>query len=247
MERLLLLLSIRDRMKPKGCEDYRLKMAFDLLSKCNGRRVLDEGCGDGSLEQHFVDRDVIGLDISGLTLKNAKESAPHAEFIQADIRNPPLKDECVDIVAMIAVLGGVPRGEEVIAFREAKRLLRRKGYLILLVSQKRQLYSLLVPDRLFSGWRWRHFDPQLLQRQLQEVGFDIHNILFTAGILSLTINYANFFWDSFWYLLAHKIIRRLHELPLPSFINKLLGLEFHPFKGKSRFLARYIYIVAQKG
>jgi ubiquinone/menaquinone biosynthesis C-methylase UbiE len=236
-------------MKFEEHRDYnRLKVAFDLLSNCDGTRILNIGCGeDALLEQQFADCEVIGLDISPTALHNARKKAPRSEFILADIRSLPIKNGYIDNVAMIAVLGGVPQGEEVAAFREANRVLRKGGYLVLLVSQKCQTYSLLAPDRLFGDWKWRHFDHQLLQRELEVNGFHISRVIFTGGMLSLIESIVTFFWNMFWQLFTRIIIRRQYTPPLPyRWINRLIGWEYRPFKGGMKKLARFIYIVVQK-
>lgn len=232
-------------MKFEEHRDYnRLKVAFDLLSNYDGTRILNIGCGgDAFLEQRFADCEVIGLDISPSALHNAKKKAPRSEFILADIRSLPIKNGYIDNVAMMAVLGSVPQGEEVFTFKEARRVLRGGGYLIILVSQKCQPYSLLVPDRLLGGWKWRHFNAQLLQRQLREAGFNISNVIFAGGLLSLSVNLI----ESFWHLLTRIIIRGSSTTSLPyRWINKLLSWEFRPFKVRMKGVARYIYIKAQK-
>ena len=160
---------------------------------------------------------------------------------------PPIKNGCIDSVAMIAVLGGVPHGEEVATFREARRVLRDGGHLTILVSQKCQPYSLLAPDRLFGGWKWRHFNYQLLQRQLEVNDFYISRVIITGGMLSLIESMFTFFWNMFWQLFTRMIIRRPYIPPLPyQLINRLIGWEYRPFKGGMKKLARFIYIVVQK-
>lgn len=236
-------------MKFEEHRDYnRLKVAFDLLKDCNGMRILNIGCGRNAfLEQQFADCEVIGLDIFQSALHNAKKNASGSEFILADIRNLPIKNGCIDKVAMLAVLGGVPQGEEAITLKEARRVLRDGGHLIILVSQKCQPYSLLAPDRLFGGWKWRHFNYQLLQRQLEENDFHISSVIFTGGMLSLIESMVTYFWNMFWQLFTHLIIRRLYSPSLPhQWINKLIKLDYRPFKGRMKKLARFIYIVAQK-
>jgi len=225
----------------------QLKVAFDLLNECNGNRILDVGCGNALLEQYFSNHEVIGLDISLPALYDAKKNVPRSKYIQADIGRLPIKDGCINNVSMIAVLGGVPQGEEVVAFREARRVLKDGGHLIILVSQKRQPYSLLAPDRLFGGWKWRHFNVKLLQRQLTENGFNITKIIFVGGILSLSLSVLNTFWTIFWGFFARRTMATPFIPSLPyRFLNKIESLEFHPLKGKLQSLARFFYIVARK-
>lgn len=236
-------------MKFEEHRDYnRLKVAFDLLNDCDGTRILDIGCGkDALLEQQLADCDVIGLDISQTALLKAKKNAPHSAFILADTRHLPIKDASIDKVAMLAVLGGVPRGEEAVTFAEVRRVLKDGGYLLLHVSQKWLPYSLLAPDRVFGGWKWRHFNFELLERQLNESGFNINKAIFAGGILSLTISTINFFWVNFWHFFSHRIIHRPFLPPLPyRWLNRLSAWEYHPFKGIMKGTARYIYLVAQK-
>ena len=225
----------------------QLRVAFNLLNECNGNIILDIGCGDGLLEQYFTDRKIIGLDISLAALYKAKKKAPWSNYIQANLRSLPIKDGCIDTVAMIAVLGGVSQCEEAIAFSEAKRVLKDGGYLVILVSQKCLPYSLLAPDRLFGGWRWRHFDVQFLQRMLMENGFNITKTIFAGGILSLSMSLLNSFWGIFWRFFSRRIMGKVFVPPLPyRFLNKIEGLEFYPFRGKLQAFARFFYLVAQK-
>jgi len=236
-------------MKFEGHRDYnRLKVAFDLLRNCDGKRILDIGCGkDALLEQQFGDLEVIGSDISTSALNNAKKKTPGSEFILADIRSLPIKDGSIDNVAMIAVLGGLPDGEEIAAFMEAKRVLRNEGYLIILVSQKCQPYSLLAPDRLFVSRKWRHFNIQLLQSQLEENGFHINKIIFAGGMMSLIESMATYFLNIFWQLIYRATNRWEYSPSVPRYwINKIMSLDYRPNNGKRKYLSRFIYIVAQK-
>jgi len=235
-------------MKFKSYYRYnQLKVAFDLLNRCNGTKILDIGCGNGILEQHFSEHEVIGIDISLSALNNAKKNAPHAKYILADMRSLPIKDECIDKVALIAVLGGVPQDEEVVAFNEAKRVLKYGGHLVILVSQKRQPYSLLVPDRLLGGWKWRHFNAQFLQKQLTENGFGISKTIFVGAILSLSLSLFTYLWEILWGVVSRKIMGRRFIPLLPyRLLNKIEGIEFRPFRGKLRFFARFFYVVAKK-
>jgi SAM-dependent methyltransferase len=225
----------------------QLKIAFDLLKESDGKRILDLGCGNGILEQYFVDHQVIGVDISEAAINKAKQNAPWANYILADIRNLPLEDKCVDKVAMLGVLGGLPMGDEVIVFKEAKRVLTEGGRLIILVSQKRQPYSLLTPGRLYHGSKWRHFNIQILQKQLIENGFTINKVIFVGGFLSLGFSLLNFYWNAAWRFLTKRVIGRIFVPSLPHrFLNKIESLEFRPFMSKLQSFARYSFVVARK-
>ncbi len=235
----------------EGHRDYnRLKLAFDLLNKCSGQNVLDIGCGrDAFLERWFRDRKVIGLDILMSNIQRARVCAPHARFVLGDIRSLPIRDDSMDSVVMLAVLGCVPNGEESAVFREASRVLKNRGYLVLMVSHECQPYSALAPYRIFGDKGWRNYDSQLLQKQLQNEGFCIEKIVFAGGMLSLLETILRFFESSLGQLfscVSHKTVSVL----LPRrWINRITGWEYHLCKGEGRRRLRsdrFIYMVARK-
>lgn len=226
-------------------DHHRLKKALDLLSSCKGN-ILDAGCGSGLIERQLMNRNIIGLDISVQALHNAKKQTPYVNYIAADIKKMPLKEECIDNVAMIAVLGALPRNGEIIAFGEAMRIMKNGGNLILLISQKHPFYSTLAPDRLFTRWRWRHFGPPALRNKLHGNGFRVNDMIFIAGPISLIVDLIMSFWGTFTKGLNRLGLRRPNPpMIIYSWLMDLLALEFHHF-GRLRLLARYMYIIAQK-
>lgn len=224
----------------------QLRVAYDLVSGCKGFRVLDLGCGRGLLEEYFSDLDCTGLDIDFESLKEAQKRVPSAKFALADFLNLPARDEYADIVTIIAALGGIPSGQEGRVFEEASRALKPAGHLVILVSQACQPYSLLVPDRLFGGWTWRHFKANDLRDCLKMSGFHICKIAFLGGIISLGIDLLNHFWNKFRRLVNTKLPARLHLPGLPvRVVSQIEKVEFLRC-GVPKRIARYIYIVAQK-
>ena len=226
---------------------HHLRIAFKLLSQCHGKRILDVGCGQGLLERYFSNHECIGMDVSLSALRHAKRNAERGKYMLADMTSLPVKERCVDIVAMIAVLGGVPQGKDEMVFGEAGRVLTDGGHVVILVSQKRLPYSLLVPDRVSTGWKWRHFNAKALQKQLNASGFLLKETVFVGGIISLSIDIFECFWGLFWRCFSRKILRRYTVPRLPhGFLNIIESREFQPFSQKSSTFARFFYMVAQK-
>lgn len=234
-------------MEQAGHRFNQLKLAYDLLSGCDGSRILDIGCGQGLLEEYFQDHDCVGMDIDFGSVRTARERAPQAHYILGDIHNLPIKTGTLDIVAMMAVLGSVASGKEDHVFDEARRVLRVGGSVVILVSQDVKPYSLLVPDRLFYGWHWRHFDAQFLKAKMTETGFLVKRLVFAGGILSLGLDLFHFCWNRMWQFLSLHLRWRWGVLRLSyRKLSCIEHIEFTPLRGKLRKLARYVYIVAVK-
>ncbi|MFC1898798.1 class I SAM-dependent methyltransferase [Chloroflexota bacterium] len=231
--------------------DYnRLKLAFDLLDKYIGHNLLDLGCGrDAFLERWFKDHNVIGLDISTSNIQRARVFAPNARFVLGDIKRLPICDESMDNVVMLAVLGCVPFGEESAVFREASRVLKSGGYLMLMVSNERQPYSVLTPYRIFGNKGWRSYNSQSLQNQLQNEGFCIEKIVFAGGMLSLFETILRFFESSLGQMFSCVSHKTISVLIPRRWINRLTAWEYNINKGERerRLISdRFIYIVARK-
>lgn len=62
----------------------------DLLPPLDGLRVLDAGCGSGVYAAHLLERgaDVVGVDVSEAMVEGARDRAPEATFLQADLSEP---------------------------------------------------------------------------------------------------------------------------------------------------------------
>jgi len=115
------------------------KFLFDNIKR--GNKILDLGCGNGRFYQFLKDKDIdyIGIDSSLRLIEKAKERYPDVDFRAADALNLPFSDNSFDKVFSIAVLHHIPSKEFRLKFlREAKRVLKNKGTLILTVWKLRR-------------------------------------------------------------------------------------------------------------
>ncbi len=101
-----------------------------------GDKILDIGCGNGRLYSFFKDRgaDYSGIDNSTELIKIAACKNPDASFAIGDALFLPFDDGVFDLAVSLAVLHHIP--SEICRqkfFKEAFRILRRGGRLIVLV------------------------------------------------------------------------------------------------------------------
>jgi ubiquinone/menaquinone biosynthesis C-methylase UbiE len=116
-------------MDPRRHSDV-LRELLDLP----GRRVLDIGCGDGSLVRFFAKTGAhaTGVDISAEVLARARTAKPVADetFTEARGEALPFPDASFDIVVYFNALHHVPVAVQAAALREAARVLIPGGMLL---------------------------------------------------------------------------------------------------------------------
>jgi SAM-dependent methyltransferase len=132
---LLLLILTRGRDRA-----YR-EAVLDLAGIVPGHGVLDIGCGTGTQAVAAWRRSqpggsVVGVDVSGKMLAAARRKARRAglaiAFHQADATQLPFEDERFDVVTMTTMMHMVPESRRQLCLREAWRVLRRGGQLLLI-------------------------------------------------------------------------------------------------------------------
>lgn len=171
----------------------------DYLS--GGEKVLDSGCGNGRYFPTFKDKNVdyYGIDNSERLINIAKNKYPYGRFQLGDVLNIPFPDDNFDRVYNIAVLHHIPSKElRISALKEAKRVLKRKGLLILTIWHfhklearyllfKYSLFKLFGKSKLdyrdiLEPWAdktnryYHYFSKKELECLVKEAGFKIKKI-----------------------------------------------------------------------
>jgi ubiquinone/menaquinone biosynthesis C-methylase UbiE len=100
-------------------------------------RILDVGCGIGSLEERFTDYDIVGIDIAEAMVRTARQRAP-ASFLVGDARTLPVRTDAVDAVVFVATLEFISEIDTVL--QEATRVLRSGGRIVALILNTRSEY-----------------------------------------------------------------------------------------------------------
>jgi SAM-dependent methyltransferase len=114
-------------------DPVRLRFVGEALDRLRpGSVVVDLGCGPGDpatrllTEQHTV----LGVDLSLTQLRLARELAPRASLVAADITRFALAPASVDAVVSFFALGHVPPAAHAPLVAEIARWLRPGGFLL---------------------------------------------------------------------------------------------------------------------
>ncbi len=112
-----------------------------LLRHCQGKDVLEVGCGTGLIMDRIRDaaRSVTGIDLSGGMLRHAKSRG--LRVFQGSATDLPFADASFDVVCSFKVLAHVREIER--AVREAARVTRPGGTLLLEFYNRRSLRHLV--------------------------------------------------------------------------------------------------------
>ena len=131
------------------------------------RHILDIGCSIGIsteyLAKYFKHSNLIGIDLSSYFLAVAayrsEKEGHNIHYMHANAENIPLCDESFDMIAINFVLHEVPFGPRIEILREAYRLLKPEGVLIILDIDPDRISDL---DRNpFRKWAFEMTEPHI--------------------------------------------------------------------------------------
>lgn len=125
----------------------------DFLASCEGRRVLEVGCGiaiDGRyLSEQGVDYQAVDLSLESLRLadEHFQQNNLRRRFTNADATQLPFGDDTFDFVYSIGVLHHVPDTEA--ACREVSRVVRPGGKIRIMLYGRVSYHYYLVSGLVF--------------------------------------------------------------------------------------------------
>jgi len=196
--------------------------ALQSLTSFKDKMVLDAGCGFGAYclvaEKHGAKMSV-GLDISHEYLKES----PLDFSVLADVCTLSFRDSCFDIVLMIEVLEHL--SSEIKALEEARRVLKKRGLLLLTVPNKfypfethgMKIGYTEIPNMFGIGIPFLSWMPNFVRKMVERAKIytqkQLFNILRKQGFEPLKVEYMMPPLD--------KLKRRKLAVALRKFLRKL--------------------------
>jgi ubiquinone/menaquinone biosynthesis C-methylase UbiE len=111
-----------------------LSIIRDSLGPIYGKRILDIGCGSGTLAATLSSEGakVVGIDIEEAAIESARRNAPLAEFRTVSANQLPFADQAFDAAIFVNSLHHVEPSSMKQALFEAERVLKPGGHLIVI-------------------------------------------------------------------------------------------------------------------
>ena len=150
--------------KQKLLNDLGVKDNLNYISKINkyiralekGSRIIDVGCGTGSIINQIYNRNnyhIIGVDISSESIKVAKQKNRDVDFIVCDIDFLPLKNSTFDMVMITNVLHHLSSAD---TLKNITQLLSHDGIIIIDdIIKRNPLYEILTFAYLFIPFSFK--------------------------------------------------------------------------------------------
>lgn len=208
---------------PKVAIKGRVRVCLETLTSLDlkDKYILDIGSSIGWLEKEllkFSPKKLVGVEPDPQAVFYSRKKVKRATFINASASNIPISDGIADIVVMFDVLEHVPKKEETLALREANRVLKRNGKLVLSTP-----HSSFLTNVLDLAWYFghRHYEKKYLRDLLKKVGFRIDKFEVRGGL-----------WFCL-YLIWHYVMKWILDKPLAvnEFLIRMDDKEFYKKEG----------------
>ena len=216
---------------------WRHRVAGSIMGPMNdGETILDIGCGEFAiLERYLIPRScmVVTLDLNVQALAKSRqllkiEGRGNVNIVRATATDLPLKDQCVDRILMLDVIEHLPTNMDDKALREAARIAKPGGMLIVSTPNYCLTSNLLDPHWLLGH---RHYRLEVLTSKMAKALFDIEQRSVRGGIVTALEYIAYLPWHLFW---SHVLLRiREPALPFQRFFNKLVAREVFTERSRS--------------
>lgn len=165
--------SINKSTYPMACD--RLNIVTNYI-KGKNLKILDIGFGHGDLEKiisnNFSCKELVGVDISGNSVKKMNKLYPKWRFIQKNISEVNLPQKRFDYVLALEVLEHISARKILKVLENIYKSIKPGGYLIITVPLNENLCELMRANRNISS-HVRMYTPDLIKAELAMTGFSL--------------------------------------------------------------------------
>jgi ubiquinone/menaquinone biosynthesis C-methylase UbiE len=155
-----------------------LKYFLELLDKKNNENVLELGCSSGFLTKHLGE--VTAIDTSEGMLEIAHSKNNKAKCVPGDMFDIPFKENTFDKIITMRVWNHLDRQDMKKAISEAKRVLKKGGYLIFDIEEKnffRKIAAIIYQTiTRITGYKIYQYSFKEIRQMLSQQGFKVEKI-----------------------------------------------------------------------
>jgi ubiquinone/menaquinone biosynthesis C-methylase UbiE len=147
-----------------GKKVMKKEVEYVLNELRNSAKILDVGCGIGVFEQNLPSLNIIGLDVCGELLTEAKKRSGKA-FVQGNAEKLQFKDATFDAVFTVTTLEFLDDYGK--AVREMARVTKPKGKILVMMLNPESEYfreEMETPEAYYK--RIKHVDPREVKDHL---------------------------------------------------------------------------------
>jgi SAM-dependent methyltransferase len=206
---------------------YHRKLAIEILSPAPGERILDLGCANGATTVYctMFGARCIGVDLSAKAVKQGNEylrrtNRNRGTLLLANAGVLPFPDASFDKVVTCDLVEHIDAATKLQVFKEARRVLRPGGCLVVKTPNLAYLKLSLAFKRLRALTRFENPFTIVIPHTPEADGADAEHIgLTTVFATERHLHDAGFFDYQFHYGLSTKFPR------LPPWLNRLAHRE----------------------
>jgi ubiquinone/menaquinone biosynthesis C-methylase UbiE len=209
------LASLAEKVECKG----RLRECAELVQPA--ATVLDIGCSSGWLAPHLLEKGIgryTGVDVN-LAPKYKDLPAGRISFIEGSALRLPLDDQSFEAACLFDVIEHLPKGTELVALKEACRILLPGGRLYFSTPHASVFHTPLDPGWYFGH---RHYRRSTARRLLTSAGFHVEKLFVSGGFVECFEYLRHLFYRRVLYRetpptmpLARRLIERSHRQDQP--------------------------------